>query len=528
MAIGAWVTIALLAIDPFLQSVIDYHGNDTLIDGHNATVGVATNFDTGSWFNTGGVYGDGELGNITSIMGTCVIPYEDKGMSATTMLGFIDGSTSRLSQPPSLSCATGNCSWTYSTLAICSKCEDITEFITTETVELSFFTSGTQDPVLENCEAQSYFSINNYTRYRLVGSYDLSFCAPEGILEASGPDSDEPGESGFGRTKKVRLAAGSVESPQDTYRFKTADTLLSSFAVLQVSDDYWARKTAFNAAGPTATECSLSLCTQLYEAEMKLGELTERLISSSYEREPDSFSPIDLVAPLAEDPGISLARQGPHYESCGGQDNMTGGGLQVLINRTDLQLHLSHEADVQVQTTFNITHKAIDTMMHDLTTNLAPQIVDFLYPSRNIPETFGRAARLMSYHMREATDAGSSAARGETRQWVTYIRVRWAYMTLPIALAAAVAVFAAGVAARSWRLGLNDAKGDTVSSMLLVDGHTRDVLRAEPRGARRDVVVLGTPLRLARDEKGLCLNRMAALPTSSAGNPTQGAAGLPC
>lgn len=520
MAIGAWVTIALLAIDPFLQSVIEYHGNVTLIDRHNATVGVARSFDAGSWYNTGQVYGDGDVFNITSIMGTCVIPYEDKGMSATTMLGFIDGSTSRLSQPPSLSCATGNCTWTYSTLAVCSKCEDITQFITSETVELSFYTSGDQDPIIGNCEAQSYFSVSNYTRYRLVGSYDLSFCAPEGILEASGTASDEPGESGFGRTKNVRSAVGSVKSPQDTYRFTTVDTLLSSFAVLQVSDDYWARKTAFNDAGATAMECSLSLCSQLYEAEMKLGELTQRLLPSKSEREPDSFSPIDLIAPLAEDPGISLSRQGPHYELCGGQDNMTGGGLQVLINRTDLQLHLSHEADVQVQTTFNITHKAIDTMMHDLTTNLAPRMADFLSSSRNISQTFDRAARLMSYHMREATEDAGSVARGETRQWATYIRVRWAYMSFPIALSAAVAVFVAGVTAQSWRLGLNDVKGDAVSAMLLVDGHTRDVLRAEPRGSQRDAVVLRTPLRLARDEKGLCMeSRMAALPTSSAGQP---------
>lgn len=524
MAIGAWVTIALLAIDPFLQSVIEYHGKVKLLDRHNATVGVANNFDAGSWFNTGQVYGDSEgLGNMINIMGTCVIPYEDKGMSATTMLGFIDGSTSRLSQPPSLSCATGNCTWIYSTLAICSKCEDITEFITTETVEPSLITAGSNDTVFQACETQSYFSVDgNYTRYRLAGSYDLSFCAPEGILEASGSDPVEPGDSGFGRTKRVRLAAGSVENPQDTYRFTTVDTLLSSFAVLQVSDDYWARKTAFNAAGATATECSLSLCAQLYEAEMKLGQVTERLLPSKCEREPDSFSPIDLDAPLAEDPGISLARQGPHYDLCGGQDNVTGGGLQVLISRTDLQLHLSHEADVQVQTTFNITHKAIDTMMHDLTTNLAPRMVDFLYSSRNVSETFSRAARLMSYHMREInTDAGS-AARGETSQWVTYIRVRWAYMSFPIALAAAVAVFSAGVTAQSWRLGLKDAKGDAISAMLLVDGNTRDVLRAEPRGDRRDAVVLRTPLRLARDEKGLCLeNRMAALPTSNtAGNST--------
>lgn len=261
-------------------------------------------------------------------------------------------------------------------------------------------------------------------------------------------------------------------------------------------------------------ECSLSLCTQLFEAEMKLGELTQRLLPSKSERESDSFSLIDLYVPLAEDPGISLARRGPHYDDC-------GGGLQVLINRTDLQLHLSHEADVQVQTTFNITHKAIDTMIHDLNANLAPRMADFLSSSRNISETFSRAARLMSYHMRETTGAGGWVARGETHQWATYIRVRWAYMSFPIALATAVAVFAAGVTTQSWRLGLNDVKGDAVSAMLLVDGHTRDVLRTEPRGARRDAVVLRTPLRLARDEKGLCLeSRMAALPASSAGQPS--------
>lgn len=541
MSIGAFVTIALLAVDPFLQSVIDYPGRLVFTDLHNATIGVATGLDVGDWWFTGQTYGDPET---DKRIGACVVPYQDRGMSATAMLGFMDRSTPRLSQPPLLSCATGNCTWTYSTLAICSRCEDITSLITTETADSIFLVrpgpsqDAVLDPAFMACTRESNSFDIKYLRYRLKGNYNLSLCAPEGILEdypSSGTGlfrsiyTDPPKKSGFGRTKKVRLAAGLVSSPQETYHFNTTDTLLASVAVLYVSDDYWARKTPFNTSSARAMECSLTLCTQLYEAEMKLGELTERLLPSTYRREPDSFTVFkDPVHPeldmtwTDQDPSISLSRRGSFFPNCGssGQD-MTAGGLQLLIDRTDLQLHMSHKrgADISVQTTFNITYKAVDTVIHDLETNLGPRLVDFLSSSGNITQTFERAARLMSYHMREAA-GGSSVAAGETRQWVTYIRVRWGYMLLPIVLAVAIAVFAVGATAQSYRLGLNDFKGDTVSAMLLVDGHTRDVLRVESSGGRRDEVVRGLRLQLVRDEKGVYLEeRMGSLPMSNTRKP---------
>lgn len=524
MSIGAFVTVALLAIDPFLQSVIVYSGKVVSTDLHNATIGVATGFDIGDWYFEGLLSSQPFYSH--EITGKCIIPYQDRGMSATTMLGFIDGSTSRLSQPPLLSCATGNCIWTYSTLAICTRCEDITSLITTETVELSILLAHEPgDPIFEACASESYYSsTTNYFRYSLQGNYNLNLCAPEGIL--ADPDStiDSPGESGFGRTKKVRVAAGLVSSPQETYNFNTSDTLLASVAVLQVSDDYWARKTPFNAASTTATECSLILCTQLYEAEMRLGELTERLLLSTSERDPDSFTEIkdpDEGPWTDEDPGIALSRHGPSFPECGGSGNMTTGGFQPLIDRTDLQLHLSHEHDAAIddQTTFNVTYKAIDTMIYDLETNLAPRLVDSLSASSNITQTFERAAKLMSYHMRE-TSSGSSTTAGETHQWVTYIRVQWNYVIFPIGLAVTIAVFAVGATAQSYRLGLNDVKGDTISTMLLVDGHTRDVLRVKPGGGRRDEVIRRLRLQLGRDDKGVYLEeRMGLLPQSNTRKP---------
>lgn len=531
MSIGAVVTIALLAVDPFLQSVIEYPGKLVSTEQHKATVGVATGLDVGDWWFAGSTYGDPETGKR---IGACVIPYQDRGMSATAMLGFLDGSTSRLSHPPLLSCATGNCTWTYSTLAICSRCEDVTSLVTTETVESIFLVrpgpiqDAVLDPVFLACAEESNSFRRKYLRYRLKGNYNLSLCAPEEILQdypSAGYGSfghvESPKVSGFGRTKKARLAAGLVSSPQETYHFNTSETLLASIAVLHVSDDYWARNTPFNASSARATECSLTLCTQLYEAEMKLGELTERLLPSTYGREPDSF--IEIKDPFRpelnmtwtdQDPGISLSRRGPFFDNCG--EDMTAGGLQLLIDRTDLQLHMSHEYDasINVQTTFNITHKAIDTVIYDLETNLAPRLVDFLSSSGNITQTFERAAKLMSYHMREAA-GGSSVTAGETRLWVTYIRVRWGYMLLPIMLAVAIAVFAVGATAQSYRLGLNDVKGDIVSAMLLVDGHTRDMLRVESSGGRRDEVVRGLRLQLGRDEKGVYLEERMGLSSMS-------------
>ncbi|TGJ83767.1 hypothetical protein E0Z10_g5009 [Xylaria hypoxylon] len=221
--------------------------------------------------------------------------------------------------------------------------------------------------------------------------------------------------------------------PSDTYQFKESKTLLASFALLELSSDYWDNLTTFEQATPKATECALEFCALAYETQMTDGVLRESLISMSKARVENSYSPAGDLSPdtlglIQKDFGYSLTESTSSWSS-----SESPGTLSILIPRHDLQVTLSQDADFKSSPrVFNITQMSIATMMYDLAKNSTLNSMTFgISNTTNITQTFDNIAHLLTYRMREVD---GTITLGFSQQWIVFIHVRWEFIIFPVIL----------------------------------------------------------------------------------------------
>lgn len=204
-----------------------------------------------------------------------VIP--DISFSATSLIGFVNTSTSNSIQPPGVSCPTGNCTWPiFSTLGLCNTCLDISEHIFEEKRQ-----GMPDESVFSSCYGVDYTVVENYT------SYVVPYNAGRRLL-IQGADGGT-GELCGKPTSNVALSA--VFHPNETYKFKHSETLLASFAMIEIAPGYWNGTTAFEKSRPKATECAFEFCALVLQADMLSGQVTESVLQQSTERAMDSFRP---------------------------------------------------------------------------------------------------------------------------------------------------------------------------------------------------------------------------------------------
>ncbi|OAP61129.1 hypothetical protein AYL99_03330 [Fonsecaea erecta] len=136
-ALGALITVLATAIDPFSQQILDYHECLRPAQGAGAapaTIPITNYYGAGSYFANG----DSKI--------------TDGNMTAGIYMGLINP-PANLSSTIVPNCATGNCTFstnasdTYTTVAMCSSCTDISKTIlnTTTSEQLNYTTpSGCQ------------------------------------------------------------------------------------------------------------------------------------------------------------------------------------------------------------------------------------------------------------------------------------------------------------------------------------------------------------------------------------------------
>ncbi|KAK3380643.1 hypothetical protein B0T24DRAFT_697218 [Lasiosphaeria ovina] len=483
---GAWVTIALVAVDPFLQALVLYEGRSAASDGDVAKISRASGLDAGLMMKSatfppgGGEFGPG--------------PYRlfpDVALSAAMLMSVVNSSLASQPQPPSLRCATGNCTWPhYSSLGICSSCFDISSQITKEAITAT--APG----------AAAHLSPASYTRYKIAykAHRELYFVRGDGLADWGKPEYIEP---------RDRLALSAVFSPRDTFNFARSETMLVAFAFLAPPQAYLNGWVPWEDAAMSGAECALEFCGHVHEARMVNGVLAETAVfgASSFGKVDGSFRPIQ--PPATDDQQLS-----------GGDNSLAPlellayngeGGREVeLLPRYDLQLHLdlgSAGVDLSrtIQPRFNISQRAVTTMVEFLARN---STLDFMrlalagsQNKNNITAALESAARLITYRIREL-DGGT--VDGAAEQWAVYVAVRWRYTAFPLAVFACGVVFAAGVVADSRRLGIGAREAGLLTMFLHgLDAESREELlrvhdakRLRPAGIR---------VRLRQGDDGLYL-----------------------
>lgn len=119
--IGAVLVIAALAIDPFIQQVIDFPSQPIELSS-NASIPRATTY---------GAFNLGSLEEVNAVQSS----YGNQ-LSAAVLAAIYNPDAASLQVAPF--CSTGNCSFPslYRSLAVCSRCVDITDLVQGPTVQL--------------------------------------------------------------------------------------------------------------------------------------------------------------------------------------------------------------------------------------------------------------------------------------------------------------------------------------------------------------------------------------------------------
>ncbi|KAI8629548.1 hypothetical protein F5Y19DRAFT_484909 [Xylariaceae sp. FL1651] len=480
VAIGAAVTIALLAFEPFVQAIISFKGNiDLANNALEAHLGRTEVLDAGSYFSDGtsGVFSMQLPSNQT----VWFEPFKyqpDLGMVSAINNGFYNTSTtSKLTA--SFICPTANCTWTpFTTLGVCSACNNVTSHL---------------------------------KRYRRNGTNLGTLVAHVAVIETNWtinalPDVQltNPTDSYGTYNYTAFMAATILTNSQHTISFKNLSVMITTVQVLRAADAYEKEGLRWDDTPVTATECALYFCTNGYGSLVEKGELKEQIIASWSERDPNSYTPVNR----------SYSVQG--FDKWNNYSLYTGAGDRL---RTDLELFIPPDDIQRFQLPTNITYRFRVTERAVGSTRMAwpvegdsasnsPPVVQALYQSTDLPTSFDRVASSLSNWIRDASNQTHTCT---TQEWVIRIKVEWPYVTVPLLAIVLGLVFCMLSILETRSLGLDAWKTDMIATLThSVDAETRAQLRHAHRNGYLDKAAKAMTVTFEDDGYGLELRTKQA------------------
>ena len=410
-SIAASITIVALAIDPFTQQIIDYYSQPLAISGRQAGIPRTNNF--------------------TEAGGT------DTGLPINQPLynGFFSSGQSGDSNP-SFDCPTGNCTFEpYYTVGVCSDCNDITS----------------QVVVSKNCDVcrtpDSGYQGDTCTQSLPNVNITITQCDYNGVLFDSS-------------TKSSAEFISSLQPPlhlsfQGTY-FQAMMYSASQNGCPGQSASFFSK----NGSCLRAVECGLYPCVRGYNGAVNSGNFTESLVSTEPMPLASSSFTVDYpfcfyalrVGCVSQEGTHALKAQG--YSISDGQEWLQYNCSSRVDNAKTIPDQCIYEFNyapaqalaVNFQTGFfdgNVTEANVGFVDQ---VNGQVQLQVLFDSGKNTLEsinaTMARVADFLTKYVRENGDASNSAsAPGTAFQNETFLRVRWAWFTLPAALALFTLIF---------------------------------------------------------------------------------------
>lgn len=273
--------IGTVAFDPFLQAVLTTDGRldvDQLAE-HPARIPQAIHVDGDpvlELLTQGGVSAfNTSAGLLNRIGGFTVQP--DFGMISAIYNGFHNNpaqdpatSSVRAEEVVNNVCTTGNCTWSpYTSAAICSWCNDVSGKIMLNQ-RIGTFGSSIPGPSNEAPGPEKYtaFTVRNANLSNTdTAKYNASSMSIQPAL----------------------LTANITYDHRDTMSFQDTSTMIASLVIMKAADDWLEGRVTWKASKPTATECALYLCSNMYTAESQNGKLSETVLGSWANRDPNSI-----------------------------------------------------------------------------------------------------------------------------------------------------------------------------------------------------------------------------------------------
>ncbi|KAH8722876.1 hypothetical protein GQ44DRAFT_828730 [Phaeosphaeriaceae sp. PMI808] len=477
-AIGAVVTIATVAFDPFLQAVISTDGRlDTIILSNDNAIGQALKVDGGEIveFSASGV------NFITTEAGVMVrIPIKtrpDFGMISSVYRGFYNGTGSN--QAVRFNCSTGNCTWTnFVSTAVCSTCNDVSS---QTQMSSAIGRNASNVPSLPNV------SINaTYTMFRLPYSNIRNINAYSNFLGQVSFDSQHL------VSPRTYMTANMTYDVYETITFQKYETLLMAFTMMRASKDYLENKTSWEKTTPTATECALYLCAKEFKSWTNNSVLEEKVVNSWATRDPNSFK---------HDKNSSRFDFGTNASAWVEAQGNRFYNPTIDPPRTNLRLTIPPTATTKLNNVSDlyVTQRFIRSTIEFLLEFTGakalkqdevlafPQpsgtpFIDALWSSNNLSGTFDNAARSLTNQLR---DVAQQRHQGTAQSWTIHVKVNWPYLSYTIAMLTFGVLYVLLTIFETTRLSLPVWKESLLPSLLYgFDDETQSLLRRADEGGK--------------------------------------------
>lgn len=395
ISMGAIIVILSVAIDPFIQLTVGQKTGVKFENNSNVQIAYAKRYSK-------------ELFEIGDSDDGAEAPMADLGMQSAVLEGLSQPS-SWISQQTQRSCLSGNCTWdTFTSLAICSGCNDLTNRI--EKIEGIDTSSGRPSSL-------------NY--YRLPNNL-----------------------SGGGFTTPM-TAYGTCNS-NNTVSFTSFGTLVWSMTMM----NFTMKEERTSSGNYSAIECGLWYCVNSYKSAVKNGNLTEIIQPAPSKGEIGSWRPFRKTKH-----DIGMFGLSPKTINSFPGETYNGSEPAFLVRRTDLQLgegfNLSQGAIYSIGNLLHDTFTIISTPTAQKTflnayasrsdrssggPNYYPPAMQSLYNSQDLEATFASLANSMTNNIRQNSD-NHTVITGKEGKYVVLIRVRGWFLTLPVILIFGGAVF---------------------------------------------------------------------------------------
>lgn len=403
-------------------------------------------------------------------------------------------------------CTTGNCTWSaFTSSAICSSCNDLSAQVVKKQ---KLGNGGSNIPL--------YHTINmtgNYSAFTLRNA-NLSDDDTAKYEPASGS------KSTLAQVSETLLTANTTFNASETTNFQDMSTLIASFfIIMRAFDDWLEGKVAWNASRPTATECALYFCANMYEGASRDGKLEEIILSSWVNRNSSSYQ---------ANSSSTLFEPGPAADAWVVEHGDTL--FDGYVPRTDLQLFIPKEESPNVMSftrSFNISYAFIMSMtdfLMDFTagtgddgqlTYPAPKdgvspLASVLWDSNNLTQTFENVATSLTNQVRNTAvlNRNYHEASRDTLKWVIHVKVQWPYLAFPIATITLGIIYVLLTIVESTRLHVPVWKEAALPSLLHGLDETQGLLR-EAESQTTDPKAGATIVRFGPDEKDDCLRLIA-------------------
>ncbi|KAF2096287.1 hypothetical protein NA57DRAFT_79053 [Rhizodiscina lignyota] len=517
-SVGALVTIAFLAFDPFLQAIISYPGQlDPISDGGMPAIWRTDYLNIGKLqdVTADGGFGTAELGGPdgSSTEAHLFLTKADFNTVAAVNNGFSNMSESSIISPR-FSCRTGNCTFSsYTSLAFCSSCHDVSGYIRTSHGNASTITEGTDFAQPDNIGGPA----GPYTQYSLPYSHIKNY---DGL---SGTGVTDPGTISY-----TLITVGVTANYSQTVSFQKSDTMLIAFAVMRANEGYINNKTTWENSKPIATECALYFCVNAYDANIQDGKLNETVTGSWASRSPSSwkdYQSSDYASNVTDSSAVVNSLNTDSHEPLYSNDTM--------LPRTDLQLLIPDDHPTglprNLSGPFNITQATVQSTSSFLIqwsvgtagtllvnespygdNSPVPSVLDALQNSTNLTTTFANVAQSMTYQIRSSS---SVPHNGISQLWVTHIRVQWTYLVLPAVALLGGCVYVILTLIETLHLKLPAWKESALATLSYgLSEETQDLLREADATGDIDAAAQGISIRLAEDGDGLRLQTVSNRP----------------